>query len=142
MWTDCVPVDGDDDRIGVISFYTEGVHHNLMVRLLNDHFGIQVRGGCSCAGTYGHYLLDVTRIRSSTITEEIEQGDLTHKPGWVRISLHPTMTDLELDTILNAIAETREHVSEWSKDYTFDPTSGEFYHRTWKEPVQNWLKWT
>jgi selenocysteine lyase/cysteine desulfurase len=134
--------DGDDERIGVISFYTEGVHHNLMVRLLNDHFGIQVRGGCSCAGTYGHYLLDVTRIRSSTITEEIEHGDLTHKPGWVRLSLHPTMTDLELDTITNAIAETRDHAAEWSKDYTFDPASGEYYHRTWKEPVQNWLKWT
>lgn len=133
--------DGDEDRIGVISFYTEGVHHNLMVRLLNDHYGIQVRGGCSCAGTYGHYLLDVTRLRSTTITAEIETGDLTHKPGWVRMSLHPTMSDAELDTLLNAIEETREHVSEWAKDYRFDLSTGEYYHRTWKEEEQHWLKW-
>ncbi len=133
--------DGDEDRIGVISFYTEGIHHNLMVRLLNDHYGIQVRGGCSCAGTYGHYLLDVTRPRSTTLTKEIEHGNLTHKPGWVRISLHPTMTDSELKTSLSAIEEVMTHGKEWAADYRFDSVSGEFFHKSWKETERDWMSW-
>ena len=47
------------ERLGVFSFYVDNIHHNLFTSLLNDHFGIQVRGGCSCAGTYGHFLLNV-----------------------------------------------------------------------------------
>ena len=133
--------DGNDDRIGVISFYTEGVHHNLMVKLLNDHYGIQVRGGCSCAGTYGHYLLDVTKMLSSTITREIEHGDLTHKPGWIRLSLHPTMTNSELDFILNAIAETYEHIDELAMDYTLETSTGEFVHCKWIENNHNWIQY-
>jgi selenocysteine lyase/cysteine desulfurase len=134
--------DGDEKRIGVVSFYAEGIHHNLLVRLLNDHYGIQVRGGCSCAGTYGHYLLDVTRGHSSSITREIDGGDLTQKPGWVRMSLHPTMTDDELDTILGALNETLARADEWGRDYRFDPQSGEFFHNTWKVPAADWLDWS
>jgi selenocysteine lyase/cysteine desulfurase len=133
--------DGDEERIGVISFYTEGIHHNLMVSLLNDHYGIQMRGGCSCAGTYGHYLLNVTYLRSTTLTREIEHGDLTHKPGWVRMSLHPTMTDSELDRVLDAIEEVMKNAGEWSSDYRFDPPTGEFFHKSWKEPGRDWLNW-
>ena len=56
-----------DDRLGILSFYVEGVHYNLVTTLLNDCFGIQVRGGCSCAGTYGHYLLHVDPTRSRAL---------------------------------------------------------------------------
>lgn len=133
--------DGDENRIGVVSFYAEGIHHNLLVRLLNDHYGIQVRGGCSCAGTYGHYLLDVTRKLSSSITEEIDQGDLTQKPGWVRMSLHPTMTDTELVTILDAVDETLDKAEAWGRDYRFEPINGEFFHLTWKDGNRDWLDW-
>ena len=66
-----------DDRLGVLSFYIENVHYNLIVKLLNDRYGIQVRGGCSCAGTYGHYLLHVDPTRSNRITEKISKGDLS-----------------------------------------------------------------
>ncbi|MCK5735633.1 MAG: aminotransferase class V-fold PLP-dependent enzyme, partial [Spirochaetaceae bacterium] len=131
--------DGDEDRIGVISFYTKGIHHNLMVRMLNDHYGIQMRGGCSCAGTYGHFLLDVTHLRSLTLTREIEHGNLTHKPGWVRMSLHPTMTDAELAIILDGIEEIMKHADEWAADYRFDSISGEYFHRSWVETEWNWL---
>lgn len=133
--------DGEEKRIGVVSFYAQGIHHNLLVRLLNDHYGIQVRGGCSCAGTYGHYLLDVTRRLSSSITEEIEGGDLTHKPGWVRLSLHPTMTDAELGIVLDAVDETLIHAENWSRDYLFDSRSGEFTHKKWKPDGVDWLDW-
>ena len=73
-----------EERLGIISFYIEDIHYNLMVKLLNDRFGIQMRGGCSCAGTYGHFLLHVDPTRSKRITDKIDQGDLSEKPGWVR----------------------------------------------------------
>lgn len=119
--------DTDDPRIGVISFYMEGIHHNLIVRLLNDRYGIQARGGCSCAGTYGHFLLKVSREQSQEITQEIDHGDLSHKPGWVRVSLHPTMSGGELETLLTALREIGTHHHEWTGQYRFDCACGEYY---------------
>ncbi len=117
-------------RLGVISFYVEDIHYNLMVRILNDRFGIQMRGGCSCAGTYGHYLLHVDPTRSKRITDKITHGDLSEKPGWVRFSLHPTMTNDELDFILTAIEEVIKNIKEWSKDYTYSSKTNEYYHNS------------
>lgn len=114
------------ERLGVISFYIDGAHYNLVVRLLSDRFGIQVRGGCACAGTYGHYLLSVSYETSRSITEKINQGDLSEKPGWVRLSLHPTLTDDELDTILDAIRQIAAHHRQWSNDYAYNKHTNEF----------------
>lgn len=122
-----VLADGERHRLGVISFYVEDVHYNLMVKLLNDRFGIQVRGGCSCAGTYGHYLLHVDPTRSKRITDKINAGDLSEKPGWVRLSLHPTMTDDELIFVMDAIEETVANITEWAADYEYSPKTNEFY---------------
>jgi len=131
------------ERLGIISFYIDELHHNLAVKLLNDRYGIQVRGGCSCAGTYGHYLLDVSKPTSNKITHLIDQGDLTVKPGWVRMSIHPIMTDAELDYILNAVKELCENHKEWSKSYAIDINSGEFYHfeekNGLKKMVESWF---
>jgi len=124
-----VLAEGVKERLGVISFYVENVHHNLMVKLLNDRYGIQVRGGCSCAGTYGHLLLHVSRQQSKRITNLIDQGDFSQKPGWVRLSLHPTMTDEELHYILDAIQEVIEHADEWKQDYHYSSSTNEFYHK-------------
>jgi len=121
--------DKQRDRLGVISFYTENIHHNLVVKLLNDRFGIQVRGGCSCAGTYGHYLLHVSKSDSDRITEMINNGDLTEKPGWVRLSLHPTMADDELHFVLDAIKQIITNIKEWESEYIFDKSVGEFFHK-------------
>jgi selenocysteine lyase/cysteine desulfurase len=116
-----------EQRLGIISFYVEDIHYNLMVKLLNDRFGIQMRGGCSCAGTYGHFLLHVDPTRSKRITDKIDQGDLSEKPGWVRFSLHPTMTNDELDFILSAIEKTIFNAKIWEKDYTYSPKTNEYY---------------
>lgn len=115
-------------RLGVISFYIEDLHYNLGVKLLNDRFGIQVRGGCSCAGTYGHYLLHVTEEYSHDITDRIDHGDLTAKPGWIRMSIHPVMTDAEIDYILDAIEELYHRHEEWGKEYTYSVHTNEFSH--------------
>lgn len=109
------------DRLPVISFYINDLHYNLGVKLLNDKFGIQCRGGCSCAGTYGHYLLNIDQDQSRQITDLIDQGDLTGKPGWIRVSLHPTMTDKEVEFIGESIKELAENHQKWRDEYLFDP---------------------
>ena len=114
------------DRLAIVSFYRPDIHFNLIVRLLSDRFGIQARGGCSCAGTYGHILLDVDRLTSRRITESIRHGDLSLKPGWVRISLHPVMTETEVDRIVDAVLAIGKHHKTWMQDYRFDPATAEF----------------
>ncbi|HEV3325679.1 MAG TPA: aminotransferase class V-fold PLP-dependent enzyme, partial [Puia sp.] len=113
-------------RLGVVSFVVKGAHYHLMVKMLNDRFGIQARGGCSCAGTYGHFLLGIDRERSEGIRDAVLAGDLQSKPGWVRLSLHPTMTDAEIDYITDAVESTVERYTEWEKDYAYDPARNEY----------------
>ncbi|NVO03780.1 MAG: aminotransferase class V-fold PLP-dependent enzyme [Bacteroidetes bacterium] len=136
--------DNVKDRLGIISFYTEDIHFNLVVRLLNDRFGIQVRGGCACAGTYGHYLLHVGHSQSNAITEKINKGDLSMKPGWVRLSLHPTMSNSELLFIIDAIQQIVENCQEWEKDYVYSPKTNEFAHRNFennkKDQIKKWFE--
>lgn len=114
------------ERLPVLSFYIDDLHYNLGVKMLNDRFGIQVRGGCSCAGTYGHYLLHVSEKQSHEITEHINHGDLSDKPGWIRLSLHPTTTDEEIEFIGNAIEQVAANFKEWGKDYRYDLHTNEF----------------
>ena len=132
-----------EDRLGAISFYVENIHYNLIVKLLNDRFGVQVRGGCSCAGTYGHYLLHVDPNRSKQITDKIDRGDLSEKPGWVRMSIHPTMKDEELNQIIIGISEIIKNIDEWRKDYFYDKTKNEFFHITSNndehKKIENWF---
>ena len=116
-------------RLAMLSFWCEHVHYNLMVRLLNDRFGVQARGGCSCAGTYGHYLLNVDPTRSRAITDRIDQGDLSDKPGWTRLSFHPATTMADIDLALDAVAEVMTNVGAWQSDYHYDPRTNEYRHR-------------
>ena len=128
-----------EERLGIISFYVEDIHYNLMVKILNDRYGIQMRGGCSCAGTYGHYLLHVDPTRSKRITDKINHGDFSEKPGWVRFSLHPTMTDKELDYILSAIEEIITHAKSWSKEYSYSSKTNEYHHNSMGLPDYSYL---
>ncbi|HVO74103.1 MAG TPA: aminotransferase class V-fold PLP-dependent enzyme [Ignavibacteriaceae bacterium] len=115
-----------EDRLGALSFYIKNIHYNLVVKLLNDRFGIQVRGGCSCAGTYGHYLLHVSPSQSKHITDLIDHGDLSEKPGWVRLSFHPTTTDEEIDFIMDSIRQVIRNIDSWEKDYKYSASRNEF----------------
>jgi len=132
-----------EDRLGIISFYFEKIHYNLVIQLLNDRFGIQTRGGCSCAGTYGHYLLQVDRLQSKEITDRIDKGDLSTKPGWVRLSLHPITTDEEVEFIADSLREIAKHADDWGKDYIYDSRTNEFRHRDGdcvKSTVEKWFE--
>lgn len=113
-------------RIGAISFYIDNVHYNLIVTLLSERYGVQMRGGCVCAGTYGHFLLNVSREQSHRITDMINHGDLSQKPGWVRWSLHPTTTDAEVIFIADALADIARNANVWKSDYTYCKHTNEF----------------
>ena len=117
------------ERLGVISFFIDDLHFNLGVKLLNDRFGIQTRGGCSCAGTYGHFLLHVDQETSHKLVNEISLGDLIRKPGWIRMSIHPTTTSSEIEYVCNAIKSLAENHKEWALEYRYDSETNEFIHQ-------------
>lgn len=134
------------DRLGVISFYIDDLHYNLGVKILNDRFGIQTRGGCSCAGTYGHFLLHVDMETSNALTSEISLGELTRKPGWIRMSVHPTTTTEEVHYFCDSLKALAQNHKEWSNDYDYIRTSNEFVHKSaadgdvFELPVDEWFE--
>ena len=132
-----------EDRLGIFSFYIEDVHFNLIVKLLNDRFGIQTRGGCSCAGTYGHFLLHVDQHTSKSIEAKIIDGCLRERPGWIRMSIHPTISNEEVQYVCDSIEKVAENYQEWGKDYTYDTDKNDFVHNS-AEPIEktmvnNWF---
>jgi selenocysteine lyase/cysteine desulfurase len=133
----------EKERLGVFSFYIEELHFNLGVKLLNDKFGIQTRGGCSCAGTYGHYLLHVDQEMSNDLVCQISTGDLIRKPGWMRMSFHPTTTNQEIEFVCNSIKELASNFKIWQKEYQYNNQTNEFDHNgqtdNIKEMVANWF---
>ncbi|WP_394747699.1 aminotransferase class V-fold PLP-dependent enzyme [Spongiimicrobium salis] len=135
--------DNDEKRIGVVSFGIKGIHYNLVVRLLNDRFGIQVRGGWSCASTYSHYLFDIGADSSKNMMQDINNKNLIDKPGWVRLSLHPITSNTALLFICDAIRQVALNIEEWRKAYTYNPKTNEFdFHGPGDEKIiQTVEKW-
>lgn len=131
------------DRLGVISFYIDDLHFNLGVKLLNDRFGIQTRGGCSCAGTYGHYLLNVDQETSHHLVCEIDSGNLIEKPGWIRMSIHPTTTNAEIQFVCDSIKALAKNHQAWGKEYCYNKKTNEFVHKNAtsfeKDLVNQWF---
>jgi selenocysteine lyase/cysteine desulfurase len=125
------------ERLSIFSFYFEKYHFNLVVKILNDRFGIQTRGGCSCAGTYGHFLLNVNQETSNRIKDEILHGCNTDKPGWVRLSVHPTITNKEVAFVCAALKELSKNIESWSKDYEYHSIKNDFTHTTVKPMEQD-----
>lgn len=117
------------DRVSTVGFtlgYTRGqlVHHNFVVALLNDLFGIQARSGCSCTGPYGHLLFEYTKAQSEAIRHPILQGYEGIKPGWVRISFNYLHSDEEVDYIISAVRLIATMGHNLLPDYQFNPEAG------------------
>jgi selenocysteine lyase/cysteine desulfurase len=117
-------------RLGIISvIFDQGrLHHNLAARILSDRWGIQTRGGCMCAGTYGHELLGIGASRSFEIRCSLEQGDEASKPGWLRISFSPATTDEDFGVLLDAVEEMTARWEEWAPDYVMDAKTATWRH--------------
>uniref|UniRef100_UPI003567FB10 aminotransferase class V-fold PLP-dependent enzyme n=1 Tax=Lutibacter sp. TaxID=1925666 RepID=UPI003567FB10 len=136
--------DQHKERLGIFSFYIKNAHFNLIVKLLNDRFGIQTRGGCSCAGTYGHFLLHVDQQTSKGIEKQILEGCMVERPGWIRMSIHPTISNAEVLYVCESIKQVAENHLKWSEDYEYNAAKNEYIHKTAKsietEIVNNWFE--
>jgi selenocysteine lyase/cysteine desulfurase len=119
-------------RLGVLSMIFRDLHHNLAARLLNDLFGVQVRAGCMCAGPYGHLLLHIDERRSAAIRHRLDEGHIGEKPGWVRISLGPTVTEEEFQALLEAVDHVARRGREHLDGYELSDATGEW---VLKEPA-------
>lgn len=132
---------GDPDpekRIPIISFNIRHkdrfLHPRLVTRLLSDLFGIQSRAGCSCAGPYGHRLLQIDNDTSQKYRNLIvNEGMSGIKPGWVRVNLHYVFTENDVRFIIRAIEFTAEFGERFLNMYKFDPHTAEWKHRNFEE---------
>jgi selenocysteine lyase/cysteine desulfurase len=122
----------DAERLSIVSFAVRRdghyLHHNLVVAILNDLFGIQSRGGCSCAGPYGHRLLGIDAARSREFESEILRGCEGIKPGWVRVNFNYFISDATLDYIVSAIELVADRGWDLMHEYRFEPYSGLWHH--------------
>jgi len=121
-------------RLSIVSFVVrhgpnQYLHHNYVVALLNDLFGIQARGGCSCAGPYGHRLLGIDLSTSREFEREIVRGCEGVKPGWVRVNFNYFLTEAVFDFLIEAVRLVAEHGWKLLPDYEFLPTTGTWRHR-------------
>jgi selenocysteine lyase/cysteine desulfurase len=122
------------ERLSIVSFVIRApsgryLHHNFVVSLLNDLFGIQARGGCSCAGPYGHRLLGIDIDRSHEFQRQIAVGCEGIKPGWVRVNFNYFLSDPVVDYVIDAVLFVARHGHQLLGDYRFDPTAGLWHHR-------------
>ena len=123
----------DADRLSIVSFvirHERGyLHHNFVVALLNDLFGIQSRGGCSCAGPYGHRLLGIDFDRSHAFEREIGRGCEGIKPGWVRVNFNYFIDEETFEYIVEAVRLIATHGANLLPAYDFDPLTALWTHR-------------
>ncbi len=121
------------ERLSIVSFVVRYedryLHHNFVVALLNDMFGIQSRGGCSCAGPYGHRLLGIDLDRSHEFEREIARGCEGIKPGWVRVNFNYFISDQVRDFILDAVHFIADDGWRFLPYYRFDPETALWRHR-------------
>ena len=136
-WRECPQIEllGDKDlpRLPIVSMRIRAgsklLHHNYVVALLSDVFGIQARGGCSCAGPYGHRLLDIDALESGAIGAEVDRGRLGVKPGWARVSFNYLLSDTAADFVIDAVELVARHGHRLLSQYRFHPGSGLWRHR-------------
>jgi len=121
-------------RLSILSFvvrHGDGVlHHNFVVALLNDLFGIQARGGCSCAGPYGHRLLGIDLTTSQSFECAIVEGAEGIKPGWVRVNFNYFISETVFEYLLAAVQLVATEGWKLLPHYAFDVATGTWRHAT------------
>ena len=120
-------------RLSIVSFVVRHgavmLHHNFVVALLNDLFGIQARGGCSCAGPYGHRLLGINLETSHDFECAILEGAESVKPGWVRMNFNYFISEAVFDFLLRAVHFIATHGWKFLALYRVDLDTGSWHHR-------------
>ena len=129
-------------RIGIVSFNIKDprenyLHPKFVTVLLNDLFGIQSRAGCSCAGPYGHRLLNIDNDTSERFRSWITKGYQGIKPGWCRVGFHYSMDDIQADYVIQAIDFIAQRGYLFMDDYHFDIHTGAWIHKQEEGKVED-----
>jgi len=126
-------------RLSIISFQvldgSQQLHYAFVVALLNDLFGIQARGGCSCAGPYGHALLGIDSETSRTLNEHVQRGNMLKRPGWVRLNFNYFIDKETFEYILSAVELIADHGANLLPHYSYESTSGTWVFRGERLPL-------
>ena len=127
-------------RLSIVSFMIRDgdqyLHHNFVVALLNDLFGIQARGGCSCAGPYGHRLLGIDLTTSHAFEQEVLRGCEGIKPGWTRLNFNYFISEETFDFLIQAVEIVASEGWKLLPQYSFDPMTGQWKHRAAQPKVR------
>ena len=137
-----VEILGDVDsveRVPIVSFNIKHrdriLHPKLVSKLLNDLFGIQSRAGCSCAGPYGHILLGIDHPTSQKYRRLILQGCEGIKPGWVRVNIHYTLSQEDVDYLIKAIEFIAGFGYLFLEKYALDMKTAEWKYIGFKDKL-------
>jgi selenocysteine lyase/cysteine desulfurase len=126
------------DRLSIVSMRIKhkgrDLHYGFVVALLNDLFGIQARGGCSCAGPYGHSLLNIDSELSNKIAAESDNGSMMLRPGWTRLNFNYFISEEVFDYIVSAIELVAEHGWKLLPYYSFNQSSATWLYQA--RPMQ------
>ncbi len=109
------------------------IHHQYFTRLLSDVAGVQARGGCACAGSYAHRLLNLGPEASAELEHALTQGDEIKKPGWVRLNFSALMDDVKVGKLVKAVDELASSAKEYQSHYRLDPSTARFSPIDWKQ---------
>ncbi|MGJ8527014.1 aminotransferase class V-fold PLP-dependent enzyme [Maritalea sp.] len=123
------------ERLPIFSFQImdndgELIHHQHFTRMLSDMYGIQARGGCACAGPYGHELLAIDADQSAVMRDEIKQGNALARPGWVRLNFSYLLDDEKANFIIESVAELANSAGKYIDDYVFVKATGSYIHQS------------
>jgi selenocysteine lyase/cysteine desulfurase len=127
-----VLLNGDrENRLPIFSFLVKRkdgtpFHHQLFTRMLSDVYGIQVRGGCACAGPYAHALLKIDKTASADLFAQLQQGHEMNKPGWVRLNFSYLMSDTQAQFVIESVLELLDRLEELEQHYSADSTTARF----------------
>lgn len=118
-------------RLPIFSFTVTGasglpVHQQLFTRMLSDHYGIQARGGCACAGPYAHRLLGIDQAESEELFQDLQGGRELRKPGWVRLNFSYLMAEETVQYIIDSVNDLTRRAEELAPSYQADPATARF----------------
>jgi selenocysteine lyase/cysteine desulfurase len=127
------------ERLPIVSFVVQynnkALHHNFVTSLLSDLFGIQARGGTSCASPYAQRLLGISNEDSERISECVQLGETGIRPGWCRVSLAYYETDAVVDYLIEAVKLIARYGWRAVPDYDFSVQKGHWRHSLGKSPL-------
>ena len=122
--------DLEASRLAIVSFCIthegENLHYGLVVAMLNDIFGIQARGGCSCAGPYGHELLGIDEAASQLLFADVEAGNFLNRPGWARLNFNYFIDEETFEYTVRAVELIADHGHKLAPCYEYNEATGTF----------------